>query len=512
MSVVEQKVVKLEELAQITERLKGEGKTVAHCHGVFDLLHPGHIKHFEAARKFGDVLVVTLTEDAHVNKGPDRPVFNELLRAEVIAAMHVVDYVAINFAPTAVPAIEAVKPSFYVKGQDYKKAADDISGGIIIERDCVEQFGGKLVFTEEIQFSSSKLINRHISTQGEETERYLNSMRSKFKYDDILARFEDISKYKVLIVGDIILDEYQFVNPLGKSSKSATITAKKLNTELYAGGVLAVANHIADFVSEVTLVASYGLNDGRDYLPFIKENLHPNINFKPLFTPDRPTTLKRRMVDKVFKTKMFEVIEMDDSPLEGEGRKKLDALLADAETNYDLMVVADFGHGLLTRGIVDDICAKDVYLCVNSQTNSANKGYNLLTKYPRCNYFSIDKGEAKLAVHDRFESIERIQPRLMESTQADLCAITLGVEGSAVLTRGADEPAIAPILNNDVVDTIGAGDAYLSVTSLLARQGASPEEIALIGNAVGAMAVKILGNKSFIEKTPLLKYIKVLLS
>jgi len=94
------KIVPLDELAQIVSQLKAEGKKVVHCHGVFDLLHPGHILHFQAARGLGDILVVTITRDAYVDKGPGRPVFKERLRAESLAALEVIDYVAFNDWPT----------------------------------------------------------------------------------------------------------------------------------------------------------------------------------------------------------------------------------------------------------------------------------------------------------------------------------------------------------------------------------------------------------------------------
>lgn len=507
-----EKILTLEELGKKCEELKGEGKRIVHCHGVFDLLHPGHLKHFEAARKFGDVLVVTLTEDKYVNKGPGRPIFNEGIRSETLAAIQYVDFVAVNRAPMALSAIEAIKPSYYVKGQDYKNALDDITGGIIKEKNAVEAHGGELVFTEEIQFSSSKLINRHVDHKADDVKEFLSNMRESFGYQHFVNLFDKISKLKVLVIGDIILDEYQFVKPLGKSSKSATITAQRRNTEIYAGGVLAVANHVADFVERVDLVANYGLNQDTNYLDFIQENLHNHVNFHPVFTPKRPTTLKRRFVDSVFNHKLFEIYEYDDAPLDPEEweqtKSKIDALAGE----YDMVLVADFGHGLLDKKLVEYISSLPSFLCVNSQTNSGNLGFNLLTKYPRCDYFSIDKNEAHLAYHDKFENIVTIQKFLMEQNKAKVGAITLGRDGCVVRSIADDRSVQAPILSNEVVDTIGAGDAYLAVTSMLACVGGSIEEISFVGNAVGAMAVRILGNKSFIEKTPLLKYIKTLLS
>lgn len=503
------KVQLLEELGEKVKELRAGGKKVVHCHGVFDLLHPGHFKHFEAAKQLGDILVVTLTEDKFVNKGPDRPIFNEQVRAETIAAVGVVDYIAINRNPKAIPAINTIQPDLYVKGQDYEKMADDITGGIYEEKQEVEKYGGKLVFTHEQQFSSSKLINRHVDVKDDELNTYLDTIREQFNYSEIQAVFEKISNYNVLVVGDIILDEYQFVSPLGKSSKSATITAKKQKTELYAGGALAIANHIADFVDNVTLVSTYGLNDGIDYYDFIKKNIHDHVSFDPVYIPDRPTTLKRRLVDKVFKHKLFEVIEIDDSPLSTDQSSQVKERI-DKYKDVDIIVVADFGHGLLDKSIINHLCDSGVYLAVNAQTNSANRGFNVIIKYPRCDYFSIDKGEAQLAVHDKYARTEEVFDDLLKQTKAQSAAITLGVDGC--LVGNSSSKAYAPILSNEILDTIGAGDAFLSITSLLAKAGMPENQVAFVGNAVGSMAVKILGNKSFIEKVPLLKYIKTLLA
>lgn len=507
-----EKIVALEDLATICAKLKAEGKVIAHCHGCFDLVHPGHIKHFEAAKAMADVLIVTITQDKHVNKGPGRPVFNESIRLDTLAALQMIDYVALNQWPTAVETLHLLQPSLYVKGQDYKNAADDVTGGIIDEKNAVEAHGGKLAFTEEIQFSSSKLINRHIDEKEDDVKQYLEKMRSAVDLDKLKQRFDEIANYRVLLIGDIILDEYQFVTPVGKSSKSATITATFLNSEMYAGGVLAVANHIADFVKEVTLVTAHGSNLYDDYFGFIQNHLHKNVKFNPIFLENRPTSLKRRFVDQVFKHKLFEVMEMDDSPLNSESKQQLFDKLKSIEEQFDMILVADFGHGLIDREVAEFLESKNLFTAVNAQTNSANKGFNLITKYRQCDYFSIDKEELQLAVHDRFADIDQAQARIIEKTGAKIGAVTLGVKGCSVMDSSSKESVVAPILSTEVVDTVGAGDAFLSITSLLAKQGASVEEIGFVGNAVGSMAVKILGNKSFIQKVPLLKYLKTLLS
>ena len=156
------KIKEIGDLAELLTSFRAENKTIVHCHGVFDLLHIGHIRHFEQAKRLGDILTVTVTPDRYVNKGPHRPVFSEDLRAEAIAALDCVDYVAINRWSTAVEAIELLRPAFYVKGPDYREAEKDHTGGIALEESAIKSVGGELVFTDDITFSASSLINRHL--------------------------------------------------------------------------------------------------------------------------------------------------------------------------------------------------------------------------------------------------------------------------------------------------------------------------------------------------------------
>ncbi len=115
------KILTLPKLARKIEKLKKNNKTVVHCHGVFDVLHIGHIKHFSSAKKLGDVLVVTVTQDQHVNKGPNRPVFTLKLRMQFLSAIKDIDFIAPNTSPNAISAIQSLKPNIYCKGKDYKK-------------------------------------------------------------------------------------------------------------------------------------------------------------------------------------------------------------------------------------------------------------------------------------------------------------------------------------------------------------------------------------------------------
>ena len=154
------KILDLDKLAEELSDLKSKGKKIVHCHGCFDMMHPGHIKYFQASKKMGDILVVTVTPDQYVDKGPGRPVFDQYLRTESIAALECVDYVAVNRWPTAENTLRLLVPDYYVKGQEFEKLQDK-TGKIQKEVDVVKEIGGEMRFTHEIVFSSTKILNRY---------------------------------------------------------------------------------------------------------------------------------------------------------------------------------------------------------------------------------------------------------------------------------------------------------------------------------------------------------------
>ncbi len=506
--IINAKIKSLGDLASIIRTLKIGGQVVVHCHGVFDLLHPGHIRHLESARKEGDVLVVTVTPDRFVNKGPGRPVFNERLRAESLAALQIVDYVAVNEWPSAVETIDHLRPDVYVKGSEYASREEDLTGKIYDEEAAVQAVGGRIHFTNDITFSSSKLLNSFFSVLPPEAEEYLVQYRQRHSAEEIIDHLKALRGMRVLIVGDTIIDEYHFCHVLGKSSKSSTLNARFLRAESYAGGALAVANHIAGFCEHVHMVSCVGQLDSQ--LEFITSHLKPNVSTKFFARPDGPTTVKRRYTDNFLYDKMFEVTFIEDRPLPGDIGIALNDYLTDILSAYDLVIVADFGHGLIGGNTTDLLCTKAKFLAVNTQTNSANIGYNLVTKYPRADYVCIDQEEIRLAYHDRFGAITNLAERAAEQFSATVVTVTQGHLGSLTYRRGF-EFVETPVFSREAVDTMGAGDAYLAITAPCAAAGYDPEKIGFIGNAAGALAIRILGNKESVEPVALYKYITTLL-
>lgn len=503
------KIKSINELASILEDLRKKGKKIVHCHGCFDLLHPGHLKHFQAAKNKGDVLVVTLTKDEYVNKGPGRPVFNHHLRADSIAALECVDYVAINEWPTAVETIKVLKPHFYVKGSDYADRDSDLTGKIYEEEEAVKSIGGMIHFTDEASFSSTSLINTFLSPYPQEAKDFFHIFKKKYSANDIIERLKGLENLKVLVIGDIIIDEYHYCSGMGKSAKDNIIATKFFNEEIFAGGVLAAANHIAGFCKNVTLFSCIGLKNS--YENFITEHLKANIKPELYYRKDVPTVVKRRFVDPAFLTKLFEVCYLDDSTLmpkeiEDEICDKLDNTLK----HFDLVLVADFGHGMITSKIMKLLSEKAKFLAVNVQTNSANLGYNLITKLHRADFICIDEPELRLACHDKTSNLEHLILEVVKRINCEKVIITRGHKGSLVYSPKEGFSEI-PVFSKDIVDRIGAGDAFFSIAAPCVCKK-NPMEIAgFIGNAVGALKVLIVGNRSSVEPLQLFKYITTLL-
>lgn len=154
------KVLSLEKLAEKVERLKKNGQTIAMCHGCFDILHVGHLRHLEAAKKLADILIITITPDRFVNKGPNRPVFPEYQRAELLAGLNVVDLVAINKWDSAIETIRIIKPNIFIKGQEYETHAMQVNPNFISEAKVVGEIGAKIAFTHELTSSSTSAFKR----------------------------------------------------------------------------------------------------------------------------------------------------------------------------------------------------------------------------------------------------------------------------------------------------------------------------------------------------------------
>lgn len=425
-------------------------------HGCFDVLHYGHLEYFKSAKKYGELLFVSVTSDRYVNKGPGRPVFTTEVRAEMLRALEIVDAVIISDSPTAVDVIKQVRPSFYVKGPDYK---DVDTPDMRAEIEAIKEVGGEFICTDDVTHSSSALANRFFMTWTDKQQRAINEVRDVGGLDAINSALEKIKEnVRCLVVGECIFDVYRFVRPEGISSKSPTISARFRREEFYHGGAWAIAKHIESFCP-VTQIESGAMH------------------------------VKTRFISEETGQRLFEETEIADEP-------KLPDIFP-IFPQHNLMLVADFGHGL-----INDSLKVTQFKALNVQTNSSNYGFNSFKRHSKFDYLVIDLRELRLAYQDRTTSAYDLGMWAHLEYKAPI-AVTLGPEGSLFYKDG--EAYACPAFCDKVVDAIGAGDAFLAITSLLVKTDAHPILIGFLGNVFAGLKAKIIGNKSAVSKDSLLR-------
>lgn len=502
------KLTNLEQLAEVLPSLRAEGKRIVLCHGVFDLLHVGHIRHFEQAKKLGDILVVTVTPDHYVNKGPHRPAFNQDLRAESIAALGCVDYVAINSWATCVETIKLLRPNIYAKGADYRDASKDHTGKIVEEEAAIKSIGGEIAFTDDIAFSSTSLINKYFSPFAKEISNYLVDFSERYSADQVLTHLENARSLKVLAIGEPIIDEYQYCESIGKSTKEPVLATRYLSTEKFAGGILAVSNHVANFCDRVALLTFLGTEDSQE--DFIREHVNSNVEKMFFYKASSPTIIKRRFVESYLLSKLFEVYVMNDEELSQAENRAFCTRLRDILPQYDVVIVVDYGHGMLTGDAIDILSNQARFLAVNTQANAGNRGFNTILKYPRADYVSMSEHEIRLEFKNRRGDLRDMVLAVSQKLSCGRVIVTRGKYGC--LCYGKDEGFFeVPAFALKVVDRIGAGDAVLSLTSLCVAQQAPMEVVGFIGNVIGAEAIATVGHRTPIERASLFKHIVSLL-
>ena len=339
-------------------------------------------------------------------------------------------------------------------------------------------------------------------------KNFLTSFNEKYDFSGIRKNLDDLKGLKVLVVGDGIVDEYHYCEPMGKSTKANIIVNRYLENEVFAGGAFAIANHVSSLCSEVQLVTLLGKEDSRE--GFISKNLKPNIKPKFFFREDGPTIVKKRYIHNYSNQKLFEVNFINDRFIDGDLEEQVLDYFESMVSQYDLVLVSDFGHGFITEKIFSSIEKSAKILAINTQTNAANAGYNLITKYHNPNYVCLDEAEIRLAAQQKHSSIEGIAQGIRESINAHYLIVTLGKRGSLGVNHEGKVNK-TPIFSTQVIDTIGAGDAFFAFTAPCFAQGLPLDLVSFIGNAVGALAVQIVCNKRAVEKDELLNFINTLL-
>ena len=501
-----QKILAFDEAAAIFDRERLAGRRVVQCHGTFDLIHPGHIVHLEEARALGDLLVVTITDEKHVNKGPGRPCFNDTLRARTLAALECVDYLVLIPHTAAVEAIRLVKPHIYCKGSEYEDASNDVTGNIHDDLTEVSAHGGEVRYIGSVVFSSTRLLNRHFGHIPENVRACCQKLATRTSAAEIRTMVDGFQNLRVLVLGDTIIDQYACLKVQGLTSKNRIISGRFLHQDTYLGGALAVVRHVKEFCSNVRFVSLLGTE------PWVDELVAGALRSEEdatLREESFTTVVKKRYVEPLQVgnelSKLFSINYLNDEAPPQAVQDRLFEVVRREMKQCDVVLLTDFGHGLMQKKLRELVQEEAPFLVLNCQTNSNNHGFNIITRqYQRADAFSLDNQEIMLSCGLRDFDAHAELTSITQRFGAKYAWLTRGSIMTLGLAEGY-EPSEIPPLVSDVTDTVGAGDAFFSVAGLAAVARLPLEVATFIGHLAGAQAVNIVGNERPISKAALLK-------
>ena len=225
------KILNDKNIKSILLKLKKNKKKIVLCHGTFDLLHMGHLDHLREASTLGEILIISVTSDNFVNKGPGRPINNIHYRLRFLESLEIVDYVFESKGPTALTPLNLIKPNIYCKGPDYKNHQNDITGKINDEVITAKKLDCKVFYTSGLTMSSSKIINKYFNNLNELQVKFINKLKKVTSFKKISNHFDLMKKLKILVLGDIIIDEYIFCQAVGKSGKESVLVIQPKKNE-----------------------------------------------------------------------------------------------------------------------------------------------------------------------------------------------------------------------------------------------------------------------------------------
>ena len=499
MKSIQEKILTKESFYKNKKKFKN--KKIGLCHGAFDILHLGHVNHFKEAKELCDILIVSITEDKFIKKGPHQPLFNSTERANFLLSIRHVDFVFISNSETGENSIKLFKPNYYIKGIDYINKNKD--NNLKKEKLICKKYNVKIIFTGTKKYSSTKIFNNKYKKISLDEEKILKKIKSKYSISGIKKIIDEINKKTFILTGEPIIDEYKFVNVIGTATKSPIVTSDYLFTENHAGGTLAAANMASNFAKK--LIYLFPTSNEKTYIKNI--NLNPNIKIIP-FNINFKLPKKTRYITKVRENKLFQnnlIYKFNPKKKDYlKYLKKIDLL----KRKYPLMIL-DFGLGLFEKkNIKNNLNSSNLYL--NVQSNSNNYGFNLFSKYKKYSYLSVNLREFELNFNEKIYDLKQINTISKKLTSLPV-SITLGNKGSLFINKKR-RLIYCPNFFPDAIDTTGCGDAYFIITSILISMGINDELVPFLGNLYAGLHSKNFGNRTFPNKLELEKTIGSILN
>jgi rfaE bifunctional protein kinase chain/domain len=445
------------------------------------------------------LLVVSVSADPQVNKGVDRPLIPDDLRAQSLAALECVDYVYVNPHPTAVELLRELRPDVYVKGREYETNHDP---RFLAEREAVTAHGGRVVFSSgEVVFSSTALIGGMGGVDAFNEEKVRRYLR---QYDlsgpKLLSLVHSFRNLKLVVVGDYVLDRYHFCEPTSVAAEAPVMNLRQVRTEEYDGGAGVVALHLAGLGASPVLVTAL---DESERAQRAETRLRGRGVELSAIAARKDLPVKRRYLAD--STKLLKIDEGNSSPLDSRSEAELfDRVVAAAEGAAGVVFV-DLGYGLLSEALLEKLIPELQRRGAIITADVSGMRSNLLA-FKGVDLLCPSEREVRERLHDYSSGINNVVWRLLSMTGARQALITLGKQGLLVFDkhrpRGADESwerklrsEYLPALANHAVDPLGCGDALLAAASLTLAAGGSVQAAAYLGSVAAAYEARQVGNQ-----------------
>ena len=437
-------------------------KKVIMCHGTFDVVHPGHVRHLLYAKTKGDILVASLTSDEHIKKANFRPFVPEDLRAINLAALEVVDYVIIDREATPLRNLGVIQPDYFAKGYEYS------SGGINPrtqeEMQVLESYGGEVIFTPgDIVYSSSALIE--LAPPKIATEKLMTLMAAEgIGFNELNGALDKYKGIRVHVVGDTIVDSYTYCNMIGGMTKTPTMSVLFQKKVDYVGGAAIVAKHLKAAGAEVTFSTVLGNDALKD---FVLDDLNKaGVDVRVIIDETRPTTNKNAIVAEGYR--LLKVDTLDNRSISGKNVEQLKKQIS--QHKADAVVFSDFRHGVFNRHTIPELASAipaGVYRVADSQV--ASRWGNIL-EFEGFDLITPNEREARFALGDQDSVVRPLALELYHRSKCKTLILKLGERGTLTYRSRPPEDfraffAIDSFVEK-VVDPVGAGDAMLAYATL----------------------------------------------
>jgi|TARA_B110000261_G_C13087799_1_gene358632 rfaE bifunctional protein kinase chain/domain/rfaE bifunctional protein nucleotidyltransferase chain/domain len=473
---------------EIKKKYSGiKNKSIILCHGVFDIVHPGHIRHLIYAKSKSDILVVSITSDKFIEKGKYRPHVPQSLRALNLAAFEMVDHVIIDNNKTPMNLIKSLKPKFFAKGFEY---SSKIPKSTIEEKKLVESHGGQMLFTPgDIVYSSSKLLNEKQPNLSIEKLSLLMS-NHKITFDLIKKTIDKFKNFHVHVFGDTIIDTYTRTSFIGGQTKTPTFSVLYDKHEDYLGGAGIVSKHLRAAGAKVDFTTVLGQDD---FAKFVKKDLKKNkINLNLITDPTRPTTNKNVIINGNYR--LLKLDKLDNRPVSQEIQKEFSKYLKNI--NADAVILSDFRHGIFNKDSIPSYLKsipKKMFKVADSQVASR---WGNITEFKNFDLITPNERESRFALADQDSTVSSLADSLVEVANCKNLILKLSERGVFCLEKNKNKKSFFTLdsFAKQVVDSVGSGDALLAYSTLSFLVSNSIVIASIIGSIAAACECEFDGN------------------